>query len=48
MQLLEDEVSQMPRPEPGDAEAVQKYQASIESAISSNTGVSKGVAKKVM
>ncbi len=48
MQLLEDEVSQMPLPEPGDTAAAQKYQESIETAISSNTGVSNGVAKKVM
>ncbi len=48
MQLLEDEVSQMPLPKPGDAVAAKEYQQSIESAISSNTGVSNGVAKKVM
>jgi len=48
MQLLEDEVSQLPLPKPGDTTGAQEYQKSIESAISSNTGVSGGVAKKVM
>lgn len=48
MQLLEDEMAQIPRPEPGDTAGIQQYQQAAQNTISSNLGVNNGVAEKVM
>lgn len=48
MQLMEDEIAQIPRPEAGDVAGTQQYQEAVQNAVSSNTGVSNGVAEKVM
>lgn len=48
MQLMEDEMAQIPRPEPGDTAGIQQYQQAAQNTISSNLGVNNGVAEKVM
>lgn len=48
MQLMEDEMAQIPRPEPGDTAGMQQYQEAAINTISSNTGANRGVAEKVM
>lgn len=48
MKLMEDEIAQIPRPEPWDAKWAETYQNAVQEAIASNAGVSSSTAGDVM